>query len=148
MQPVTKSFSELSTSELFNIYKLRNQVFIVEQNCAYQDPDDKDLEAQHVLMWDGSQLMGYARLLPPGVSYVEASIGRVVVGEEYRGDGLGKRLMKYCLEKSMDVFQVLDIVISAQVHLLSFYTELGFFKDGSEYLKDEIPHIKMRYKGH
>lgn len=146
MKFVIRPFQALSTRELYHIYTLRSLVFVVEQNCAYQDPDDKDLEAQHLMMLDGNTLAGYARLLPPGVSYPEPSIGRVVLAQAYRGLGHGRLLMEQCIHRTPDLFKNQDIVISAQVYLLRFYNSLGFAAEGEAYSEDGIPHVKMRYK--
>lgn len=140
-----KEFSALSTTELFEIYKLRSEVFIVEQTCAYQDVDDKDLSAFHVMLFEKDQLIGYTRILPPGISYTEPSIGRVVLKKEFRTQGTGKLLMKQSIKQSLELFHNQIIVISAQSYLLTFYTGLGFSKEGEEYLEDDIPHVKMKY---
>src|SRR5690606_20022455 len=131
--------------QLFEIYKLRCEVFVVEQNCAYQDVDDKDFKAHHLLMFQNEQLVGYCRILPPNVSYKEPAIGRVVVSKDFRGKQFGKLLMKQAVDETKKLFQNQDIVISAQLYLLKFYTELGFAKEGEEYLEDNIPHIQMRF---
>ena len=141
-----KEFSALSTTELFEIYKLRSEVFVVEQNCAYQDVDDKDLSAFHLMLFEDDQLAGYTRILPPTVSYTEPSIGRVAVKKEFRTQGTGKILMKQSIKQSLELFNNQNIVISAQSYLLKFYTELGFTREGEEYLEDDIPHVKMKYK--
>src|SRR6185369_13467032 len=107
-----KQFEQLSTKELFEIYKLRSKVFVVEQNCVYQDIDEKDTTAFHVLMLDNHLLLGYSRILPPGISYKEPSIGRVVVDKEFRGKESGKSLMKYSLNKTLELYKDQDIVIS------------------------------------
>ena len=146
MDFILKKFGDLSASELYNIYFLRSEVFVVEQNCVYQDPDEKDLVAFHVMMVAGDQLAGYARILPPGVSYKEPSIGRVVVKQKFRHAAAGQLLMKYNITQTLHLFHNQDIVISAQLYLLAFYTSLGFSKEGEEYAEDNIPHIKMRYK--
>jgi predicted GNAT family N-acyltransferase len=143
-QFLTKSFSQLSTIELFKIYKLRSEVFIVEQNCAYQDVDEKDLKAFHILMIEEEELVGYCRAIPPGISYDEASIGRVTVVKTHRHHGIGKQLMEYSVQKTLDLFAAKEIVISAQSYLKKFYTDLGFEAEGQDYLEDDIPHIKMR----
>lgn len=140
-----KNFEGLAVSELHQLYTLRAKVFVVEQNCAYQDPDDKDPHSLHVLAMVGEKLVAYARLVPPGISYAEPSIGRVVVDNSYRRTGAGIKLMKFCIEQCGDLFNGQDIVISAQLYLLMFYTNLGFVPDGSAYDEDNIPHIKMRY---
>lgn len=145
MQFIYKPFKELSLHQLFEIYKLRCEVFVVEQNCAYQDVDDKDFKAHHLLMFQNEQLVGYCRILPPNVSYKEPAIGRVVVSKDFRGKQFGKLLMKQAVDETKKLFQNQDIVISAQLYLLKFYTELGFAKEGEEYLEDNIPHIQMRF---
>lgn len=140
-----KSFSELSTIELFKIYELRARVFVVEQNCAYQDIDDLDLQAKHVLLEKDGVLNAYARIIAPSELHPEPRIGRVVVRAEERGKALGKLLMKHCMSKCSQEFENKQIVISAQSYLLRFYSELGFMVEGPEYLEDDIPHCKMRF---
>ncbi len=146
MEFTIKNFASLSTKELFEIYKLRSEVFIVEQNCAYQDVDEKDLSSFHVMMFEGNQLIGYTRILPPGISYKEAAIGRVALRQECRKNGSGKTLMKYSINKTLELFKDQSVVISAQSYLIKFYTELGFLQEDKEYLEDDIPHVKMRFK--
>lgn len=141
-----KEFSQLSARELFEVYKLRGQVFVVEQNCAYQDVDDKDLGAIHILFYNKQVLIGYSRILPSFAAYQEPSIGRVVLAKEFRGKGFGKILMKQSLQQTLELFKDQDIVISAQTYLTRFYEDLGFKTEGEGYLEDDIPHIKMRYK--
>jgi ElaA protein len=145
MQLIIKNFEALSTTELHDIYTLRSRVFVVEQQCAYQDPDDKDPVAKHIMMLEGNLLIGYARLVPPETSYTEPSIGRVVVDKTYRDKGYGQTLMKYSINKTLEMYKDQDIVISAQAYLIEFYNHLGFFVEGESYLEDDIPHIKMRY---
>jgi ElaA protein len=140
----TKEFNSLSPKELFEIYKLRNQVFIVEQNCPYQDVDEKDISSFHLMLIKHEKLVAYCRILPPGVSYKEPSIGRVVVAQEFRKNEYGKILMKHCINETVKRFNNQAIVISAQVYLLKFYTNLGFVPEGAHYLEDDIPHVKMR----
>ena len=144
MDFVIKEFKSLSAEELFEIYKLRNEIFIVEQNCAYQDVDEKDLTAVHVMMFDNGQLCGYSRILRPSVSYTEPPIGRVALKKIKRNNGSGKVLMQQSINKTLELFTDQDIVISAQSYLLTFYTGLGFSPEGKEYFEDNIPHIKMR----
>lgn len=146
MDFLLKTFIELSARQLFEIYKLRSEVFVVEQRSAYQDVDDKDLLAHHFLMLNDKQLVGYCRILPPNISYQEPAIGRVLVSKKFRGKELGKLLMKNALDETKKLFPNQDIVISAQLYLLKFYTELGFAKEGENYLEDDIPHVKMRFK--
>jgi ElaA protein len=140
-----KSFDGLSTKELYDILALRNEVFIVEQNCPYQDLDAKDDEALHLTGFNKSELVSYARLLKPGVSYKEAAIGRVVVSPKHRGKNYGLELMKQAIDDSLKSFDTKVIVISAQKYLEKFYTDLGFVTESEVYSEDDIPHIKMRF---
>ena len=146
MQISLIEFSKLTVNQLYEIYKLRNEVFIVEQNCAYQDVDDKDLKSRHLLLTIENILVAYARIIPPGISYKEPAIGRVVVKKEFRGKNYAKILMKSCLDYTIQLFKNQDIILSAQTYLIKFYSDLGFKIEGNEYLEDDIPHIKMRFK--
>ncbi|AZB10858.1 GNAT family N-acetyltransferase [Chryseobacterium sp. G0162] len=138
-----KSFEELSTIELYNILKLRSEIFIIEQNCVYQDIDDKDLKCHHLMCLVDGNLAGYTRIVPPGLTYEDASIGRVVIGSDYRGLGLGKQLMENSIKGCQDILKESKIRISAQLYLLKFYNALGFKEVGSPYDEDGIPHIEM-----
>ncbi|WP_317126606.1 GNAT family N-acetyltransferase [Chryseobacterium sp. G0186] len=138
-----KSFDELSTTELYKILKLRNEIFIIEQNCVYQDIDDKDLKCHHLICLVDGNLAGYTRIVPPGLTYEDASIGRVVIGSEYRGLGLGKQLMEHSIQGCKDFLKESTIRISAQLYLLKFYNSLGFKVVGEPYDEDGIPHIEM-----
>ena len=144
MEFILKDFSSLSIKELFDIYKLRSQIFIVEQNCAYQDVDDKDVISHHLMVTDNTKLIGYCRILPPNSSYKEPSIGRVAVTKDSRNKGFGKLLMKHAINETRKMYKNQFIVISAQFYLLRFYSDLGFTAEGPQYLEDNIPHIKMR----
>ena len=110
-------FKELSTDELYTILQLRNEVFVVEQNCIYQDADSKDSISFHLSGWDGVNLVAYCRILPPGVSYTEASIGRVVSSPQYRNKGYGKQLMNEAIIHTLAQFECNTIKISAQLYL-------------------------------
>jgi len=143
---VTKTFDELSVNELYDALQLRCEVFIIEQNCPYLDPDDKDRKALHVLGYHRSKLIAYARILGPGVSYPEVSIGRVVVAASYRKKNAGKELMHETIKQAFEKFKVTEIVISAQQYLEKFYSDLGFVTESEVYLEDDIPHVKMRLK--
>ncbi len=145
MQFVLKTFNDLTTKELYNLMQLRNEVFIVEQNCPYQDLDRKDDDALHVMGFVNSELAAYARLLKPGMAYKEAAIGRVVVSKKHRGKNFGVALMKKAIEDSVKSFNTNVIIVSAQKYLEKFYTDLGFVSEGDGYLEDDIPHIKMRF---
>ncbi|MEY3598891.1 MAG: hypothetical protein RL521_1313 [Bacteroidota bacterium] len=136
----------MTALEWHRVLALRAEVFVVEQNCAYQDPDGKDVVSYHILMESGEELVAYARLLPPGVSYPEASIGRVVSSPRVRGLGWGKALMEVAIAQTQKQFGTNEICISAQSYLLKFYQDLGFVAEGEEYLEDDIPHFKMRMK--
>ncbi len=137
----------MTALEWHRVLALRAQVFVVEQNCAYQDPDGKDVVSYHLLMESGEELVAYARLVPPGVSYPEAAIGRVVTSQTVRGKGWGKSLMEIAIAQTQKKFEVNEICISAQSYLLKFYGDLGFVTEGEEYLEDDIPHWKMRRRG-
>ena len=138
-----KSFSKLSVEELYLLLRLRSEVCIVEQNCPYQDLDNKDQVSYHLLMYKDNQLAGYARLLPAGVSYSEASIGRVITSQQFRGKGYGRTLMNKAIEECNRIFGKQKIVISAQVYAVPFYKSLSFVPVGEECMEDDIPHIQM-----
>jgi len=138
-----KSFEELSTTELYKILKLRSEIFIIEQNCVYQDIDDKDLKCHHLMCLVDGNLAGYTRIVPPGLTYEDASIGRVVIGSDYRGLGLGKQLMENSVKDCKEILKESTIRISAQLYLLKFYNSLGFKEVGEPYDEDGIPHIEM-----
>jgi ElaA protein len=142
-----QKMSEMTAMEWHRVLALRAEVFVVEQNCAYQDPDSKDFQSYHFTMESGEALVAYARLVPPGVSYPEAAIGRVVTSPMVRGNGWGKALMEVAITQTMKQFEVNEICISAQSYLLKFYEDLGFIAEGEEYLEDDIPHWKMRRRG-
>jgi len=143
---ILKSFNELSTLELYEILKLRNEVFVVEQNCPYQDLDNKDKESYHIFKWENNKIIAYSRIIPQGVSYTEASIGRVAIALEFRNKGVGVELMNYSIQNCISIFNCDSIRISAQLYLKKFYERLGFLQTSDEYLEDGIPHIEMLYK--
>jgi ElaA protein len=138
-------WGELSTEQLYAILALRAEVFVVEQNCPYQDVDGKDLKSLHVCGHapDGS-LIAYARLVTPGISYEEWSIGRVVTSPRVRRTGAGEKLMLTCMEYFME-HRIFSVRISAQSYLHDFYAKFGFFRVSEEYLEDDIPHMEMLY---
>jgi len=138
-----KPFDELTTRELYSILQLRNEVFIVEQACPYQDLDNKDLKAWHLMGLKEGRLLAYARLLAPGISYSESSIGRIVSSPSERKTGMGKKLMTESIGQIKKLFQTDTIRIGAQQYLLHFYTSFGFVQVGEPYLEDNIPHIIM-----
>ncbi len=141
---ITKTFDELSVHELYSILQLRVKVFVVEQNCAYQDLDNTDKKAWHLFGTESESIVAYARLIPQGINYPEASIGRVVVDPLIRGKNIGKALMKQAITKCEELFKTKQITISAQCYLKKFYNECGFTEVGEEYMEDNIPHIKMK----
>ncbi|AOC97186.1 putative acyltransferase [Flavobacterium anhuiense] len=138
-----KSFDELTNHEMYNMLRLRSDVFVVEQNCPYLDLDNKDQKGFHLLYYVDNELAGVTRLLPKGVSYDEVSIGRVVIAKSYRGLGLGVKLMEASIEGCEEKFGKGPIRISAQYHLSKFYQSLGFVEQGEVYDEDGIPHIGM-----
>ncbi len=141
-----KPFSQLTLEELYDIMVLRQEVFVVEQTCPYLDADGKDQLGFHLMGWheNHDNLLVYARLLPPGVSYKDyASIGRVVSSPSVRGKSYGKRLMEMSVIWCDLLFPGVAIKISAQCYLIRFYESFGFKTIGEEYLEDDIPHIGM-----
>ena len=138
-----KPFEELTTEELYTILQLRSEVFVVEQNCIYQDVDGKDLKSTHLMAWDGKNLAAYTRLVPAGISFAEASIGRVITSPRYRGLGIGITLMEKSIAYTLNIYNTNKIRIGAQLYLKKFYENLGFVTEGEEFLEDGIPHIEM-----
>ena len=134
-----KEWAELSTREVENIFSLRSEVFVVEQDCVYQDIDGKDQKAKHVLGKKENDIVAYARIFKPGDYFKEASFGRAVVKKTERGKGVGDELVKNCLENITEE----EIKISAQSYLKGFYGKHGFKAEGKEYLEDGIPHTAM-----
>ncbi|MDX1470258.1 MAG: GNAT family N-acetyltransferase [Flavobacteriaceae bacterium] len=138
-----KSFSELTTEELYDILRLRSEVFVVEQNCVYQDLDQKDKKALHVCGYRGMVLAAYTRIFKAGEYFEQASIGRVVVDNRFRRHGYGYQIMEASIKAVKDYFETDSIKISAQTYLKDFYNNLGFKETGQEYLEDGIPHLAM-----
>ena len=143
LQISIKSFSELSTIELYAILQLRSEVFVVEQDCVYQDIDYKDQKAIHVLGYKNEKLVAYTRIFKPGDYFKEASIGRVVVAQNERKFRYGFVIMEHSIKAVKDFFNETIIKISAQKYLKKFYESLDFEQVGEEYLEDDIPHIPM-----
>lgn len=134
-----KEWAELSANEVENIFSLRSEVFVVEQDCVYQDIDGKDQKANHVLGKKNNEIVAYARIFKPGEYFKEASFGRAVVKKTERGKGVGDELVINCLENIREE----EIKISAQSYLKDFYGKHGFVAKGQEYLEDGIPHTAM-----
>ena len=140
-----KHFRNLTTTELYQILQLRNEVFIVEQNCPFQDLDDKDFKCYHLMGFDtdSQKVMAYTRIVPAGVSYEEASIGRVVTSPLARGSGIGKQLMQKSIELLEELYGGISIKIGAQLYLKKYYESFGFEQVEEVYLEDGIEHILM-----
>jgi ElaA protein len=140
---VVKHFKDLSAAELYSIMRLRNEVFIVEQNCVYQDADNKDIYCHHVMLYRDDELVAYARLVPAGLSYDEMSIGRVITSKAVRGTGAGRLLMQSAIDHCYKLYGKGSIRIGAQVYAKQFYASLGFVETGEIYDEDGIDHIQM-----
>jgi len=143
---VCKSFTELLPHELYAILQLRNEVFVVEQDCVFQDCDDKDQLSYHFMGWQQNKLIAYTRLMPAGLAYKEISIGRVVISPSARRQKIGEELMKRSIDKIQNLFGNFSIKIGAQLYLKKFYEHFGFSTCGEVYLEDGIRHIKMLRK--
>ncbi len=143
MKWLCKKFDELSARELYDILKLRSEVFVVEQKCIYLDADDKDLHALHLFTYYGNTIVAYARLLQPGVSYKEASIGRVLSSPDHRKNGYGILLMRKAISLTKKNYKTKQIRIGAQLYLKLFYESFAFTQTGEVYDEDGIPHIEM-----
>ena len=146
MKTIVKTFNNLTINELYQLLRLRSEVFVVEQDCVYQDIDNKDQKALHLFIKKDNIIIGYTRLFNAGDYFKQASIGRVVVQENYRDKDLGHLLMKESIETVKKHFYTSEITISAQTYLKKFYQYHKFVKVGKEYLEDNIPHIKMILK--
>ena len=136
-------FEELNTIELYNILKLRQIVFVVEQECIYLDTDDKDLSSHHFSLYIDNKLLGYARITPPGLRFTEVSFGRLAIHPDLRGQSFGRKLVGKLLERIHRLYPKENIKISAQSYLEKFYQGFGFETCSKEYLEDNIPHIEM-----
>ncbi len=143
---ITKHFRQLSLDELYAILQLRLEVFVVEQNCPFQDLDDKDQDAYHLMGWRQGKLLAYGRLLAPGIAFEEMSVGRVVTSPSARGMKLGRELMEVSIQKARELFSQQRIKIGAQLYLHKFYSSLGFVQTSEMYLEDGIPHVEMVLK--
>ena len=143
LQIQVKTYTELTKEELYQILQLRSEVFVVEQECVYQDIDYKDQKAIHVLGVKNNRIIAYTRVFKPGDYFNEASIGRVVVAEKERKFKYGYSIMKSSIEAISTYFNETTIKISAQTYLRNFYNSLGFSQIGDGYLEDGIPHISM-----
>ncbi|MBT8302950.1 MAG: GNAT family N-acetyltransferase [Bacteroidia bacterium] len=143
MQINTKKFNELTNQELYDLLQLRSEVFVVEQDCVYQDLDGKDIKALHVMGYDEDELVAYTRIFKQGDYFNESSIGRVVVKKNSRQKKYGEAIMKASIKSIEERYESTLIKLSAQTYLKKFYNSLGFMETGPEYLEDGIPHVAM-----
>ncbi|WP_286922980.1 MULTISPECIES: GNAT family N-acetyltransferase [Lysinibacillus] len=141
-----KEFNQLTTKELYEILKVRAEVFVVEQQCIFQDIDSKDEVSYHLFLEDHSEIVAYLRILPPNISYSEVAIGRVLTKAEHRKKGISKKLVQNAINFVTDSLGEQAIRISAQAYLLKFYNDLGFEPVSEVYLEDGIEHIEMLYR--
>lgn len=137
------SFEQLPVEELYRILQLRTEVFVVEQNCVFQDLDNLDRQALHLMGWEQGELIAYARLFDRGIVSSEPSIGRVVTARGCRGKGIGKMLMGKAISAIFELYGKQSLYISAQCYLERFYGSFGFITHGSSYMEDGILHVKM-----
>jgi len=143
MNWISKPFDELTPHELYAIMQLRNEVFVVEQNCVFQDADNKDQYCHHVMCFENEKLVAYARIVPAGISYVETSIGRVVTSPSIRGTGIGNLLLQHTLDTTFSLYGNVRLKIGAQLYLKKFYESFSFKQTSDIYLEDDIQHIEM-----
>jgi ElaA protein len=141
MELTVKHFDELGTQELFEIYKLRVSVFVVEQSCPYQEVDDADRQAYHIVLRDENGIEAYARVLPKGVNLEDVSIGRVIAVR--RRCGLGSRIVAAAIDTAREKLHAEKITVEAQTYARGMYEKLGFVQTSDEFLEDGIPHVKM-----
>ena len=141
-----KKFEQLSLDELYDILKMRSEIFVVEQECVYLDVDGKDKDVFHLFLKENNKILAYCRILPREIAYEEASIGRVIVNKNFRKEKLGEILMIKAISYLKDVLKEKEIKIQAQAYLRSFYKKFGFQEISEEYLEDGIPHIDMKMK--
>lgn len=143
MEFILKKFYELSLDELYEILQFRTEIFVMEQNCVYQDMDNLDKDSQHLYGILDKEMVCYCRIISPGKVYDQASIGRVISRKKYRGFDFGRKLMSEAVRITESQYPNAGICISAQEYLIKFYEEFGFKVYGESYLEDNIPHIKM-----
>ena len=138
-----KKFNELSPKEVYEIIRLRSEVFVVEQTCVFLDMDNRDFDSHHLQGRVDGNLVAYVRILPPGLAYKEPSIGRVVSSPSYRKMGAGIELMQKAVKETLNLYGEVPIMIGAQLYLKKFYEKFGFRMCSDIYMEDEIEHIKM-----
>ncbi|MFW0776887.1 MAG: GNAT family N-acetyltransferase [Rickettsiales bacterium] len=139
-------FSELTTGLLYDILALRSKIFVVEQNIVYQDADHKDDKCLHFCMMDNGKLIGYARLVPPGLKFEDGAIGRIVLEPAYRGKGLGREFMRRAIDEINNAFPNAPHIVEAQAHMQPFYESLGYQPITEQYMLEGIMHLKMRFQ--
>ncbi len=140
-----KKFKDLDIEELYDILALRSEIFVVEQDCVFQECDGKDKSSYHLFCEDNGEVVAYSRILPKGVSYDETAIGRVVVKKSHRGRGLAREMMLKAIDFVEADLKENNIKLQAQSYLIEFYKSCGFKQISEEYLEDNIPHIDMLY---
>jgi ElaA protein len=138
-----KTFAQLSPEELYQILRLRSEVFVVEQNCVFLDMDNKDQSCHHLSLYQGEELAAYSRIVPAGISYAEVAIGRVISAPAFRGKGLGRKVMEAAIDACEKLYGPVPIRLGAQTYALEFYASLGFQAEGDTYDEDGIEHIEM-----
>ena len=143
MKTFIKNFQDLSNTEIYQILRLRSEVFVVEQQCIYQDIDNKDKKAVHIFLKEKNEIIAYSRVFKEKEYFENPSIGRVVVANKRRMYGVGKKIMNISIDYIKQNIKAKSIEISAQKYLKKFYSDLGFVQQGEEYLEDNIPHLRM-----
>ena len=143
MKTFIKNFQDLSNTEIYQILRLRSEVFVVEQECIYQDIDNKDKKAVHIFLKEKNEIIAYSRVFKEKEYFENPSIGRVVVANKRRMYGVGKKIMNISIDYIKKNIKAKSIEISAQKYLKKFYSNLGFIQEGDEYLEDNIPHLRM-----
>lgn len=138
---------ELSAEQLYAVLAARVGIFIVEQNCAYQDLDGLDGDAEHLIAWSGAEVAGYLRVLGPGTRFDDPSIGRIITTQAFRGSGLGREVVAKGIARTRQRYPGRPIRISAQKYLEKFYGDFGFATVSEPYLEDNIPHVEMVLSG-
>ena len=146
MTTLLTEFEKLTPTQLYDILKLRQDIFMIEQKCLYQDIDNSDSEAHHLLMYEENVLAAYLRIFAPGVKFKEASIGRIVVSPDFRGSSVGKELITTGIRNTFELFKNSDIRIEAQAALKNYYRRFGFVEEGKVYVVDDIDHLQMVLK--
>ncbi len=143
MELIVRSFSQLATEELYDILRMRSEVFVVEQNCVYLDPDGTDKESLHVFLRDEEGILAYARLFVKNNDPLTVQIGRVV--SRVRRKGYGTIVLRECVRQAHEYFQAEEIILEAQTYAKPFYEAEGFVQTSEEFLEDGIPHICMKW---